>query len=58
MSAVEALEQVAYRSCRWPFPGSVQGKVGWGFVQLVLMESIPVRRKRVGTRWSLTSLPI
>jgi len=28
-------------SCGCPFPGSVQGQVGWGFAQPVLVEGVP-----------------
>jgi len=41
----EALEQVAQRSCGCPFPGSVQGQVGWSSEQPGLVED-----RRVGTR--------
>jgi len=37
----EALEQVAQRSCRCPFPGSVQGQAGWVFEKPSLVEGVP-----------------
>ncbi|GAB0188844.1 hypothetical protein GRJ2_001349700 [Grus japonensis] len=50
-------DQVAQRSCGYPIPGSVQGRVGWGFGQPGLVEGVPARSRGVGTRWSLRSLP-
>jgi len=43
----EALEQVAWRSCGCPLPGSVQGQVGWGFEQPGLVEGVPVHGRGV-----------
>jgi len=53
----EALEQVAQSSCGCPFPGSVQGQVGWDFEQPGLVEGVHAHGRGVGTRWSLRSLP-
>jgi len=53
----EALEHVAQRNCEYPFPGSVQGQVGWGFEQSDLMEGVPAHGRGVGPRWSLMSIP-
>ena len=33
-------EQVAYRSCGCPFPGTVQGQAGWGFEWPGLAEGV------------------
>jgi len=49
----EALEQVAQRSYGCPFPGSVQGQIGWGFEQPELVEGAPTHSGEAGTRWSL-----
>jgi len=46
----EALAQVAQRICGCPFPGSVQGQVGWGFEQPGLLEGVPAHGRGVGTR--------
>jgi len=43
--------------CGCPFPGSVQGQVGWGFEQAGVVEGVPAHGRGVGTRWSLRSLP-
>ena len=53
----ETLEQVAQRSCGCPLPGSVQGQVGRSSEQTGLVEDVPAHGRRVGTRWSLRSLP-
>jgi len=53
----EALAQAAQRSCGCPLPRSVQGQVGWGFEQPGLVKGVPAHGRRVGTRWSLRSLP-
>ena len=37
----EALAQGAQRGCGCPIPGSVQGRVGWGFEQPGLVEGVP-----------------
>lgn len=42
---------------RMPLPGVVEGEAGWGFEQLGLVESVPAHGRRVGTIWSLSSLP-
>jgi len=49
----ETLEQVAQRSCGCPFPGSVQGKVGWGSEQPDLVENVAAHCRGLGTRWPL-----
>ena len=51
----EALAQVAQRSrgCRLP-----QGQVGWSVEQPALVGNVAAHGRRVGTRWSVTSLPI
>jgi len=41
-----------------PLPGNVQGQVGRGFEQPVLVEGVPAHGRGVITRWSLRSLPI
>jgi len=46
----ETLAQVAQRSCGCPLPGSVQGQVGWGFVQPGLVEDVLAHGRGVGTR--------
>jgi len=50
MREVEALEQVAQRSCGCPLPGSVQGQVGWGFEQPGLVGDVPTHGRGGGTR--------
>ena len=51
------LEQVAQRSSGCPLPGSVQGQVGRGFEQPVLVDDGPVHGRGLATRWSFRSLP-
>ena len=51
------LTQVAQRSCGCPLPGSLQGQVGWGFEKPGLVEGVPAHGRRLGTRWSIRSLP-
>ena len=46
----ETLEQVAQRRDGCPIPGSVQGQVGWGFVQAGLVEGVRAHGRAVGTR--------
>jgi len=46
----EALEQVAWRNCGCPLPGSVQGQVGRGLEETGLVEGVPARGRGVGTR--------
>lgn len=36
----ETLAQVAWRSCGYPSPESVQGQVGWGFGQCGLVGGV------------------
>jgi len=38
---VDALAQVAQRSCCCPLTGSVQGQVGWGFEHPGLVKEVP-----------------
>ncbi|NXH63816.1 UBP25 hydrolase, partial [Rhabdornis inornatus] len=47
----EALAQVAQRSCGCPIPGSVQGQVGWGFVQ-------PKGSRGICSMWILHLIPL
>ena len=51
--SIEALAQVAQRSCGCPVPGRAQGQAGRGFEHPGLVEGV----QGVGIRWSLTSLP-
>uniref|UniRef100_A0A8C3PK68 Uncharacterized protein n=1 Tax=Calidris pygmaea TaxID=425635 RepID=A0A8C3PK68_9CHAR len=44
----ETLEQVAQGSCGCPFPGGVQGQVGWGFEQPGLVGGVPAHGRGVG----------
>ena len=46
----EALEQVSYKSCECPIPGSVQGQVEMCFEQPGLVQSIPAHCRGVGIR--------
>ena len=49
-SYVEALAQVAQRSCGCPLPGSVHDQAGWGFEQPGLVEGVPAHGRGLGTR--------
>lgn len=44
----EEQQQVVWRSCECPIPGSVQHEVGWGSEQPE--EFVPIHSRRVGTR--------
>ena len=44
---LEALAQVAQRSCGCPLPGRVQGQVGWSSEQPGLVEDVPADGKGV-----------
>jgi len=46
----EALEQVAYRSCGCPIPGSAQGQDVWGHQQYGLGDGVPAHSRGIGTR--------
>lgn len=37
----ETLKKIAQRSYGYPVPGTVQGLVGWGFVQPDVVEDVP-----------------
>lgn len=49
----EAAAQVTQRNCGCLLPGSVQGKVGWGFDQHGLVEGVPCTQQGV---WKLRFL--
>ena len=51
-----ALAQTAQRSCGSPFPGDVQGQIGWDPRQLDLVEGISACGMEVKL-WFLRSLP-
>jgi len=46
----EALAQVAQRNCACSLPGSVQGKVGWGWEYPGLVEVVPAHGREVVKR--------
>lgn len=39
-----------------PFPGSVQGFVGWSSKQLGVLEGVPAHGKEFGTKLSVKSI--
>ena len=41
LRVVEALAQVAQRSCGCPLPGNVQGQAGWSSEHPGLVEGVP-----------------
>jgi len=50
MKKFSTQEQAAQRCCRCPLPGSVQGQVGWGFVQCDLVKDVPACGRGFGMR--------
>lgn len=44
----ETVGQIAQRNGRYPIPGNIQGKVGWGSEQHPLVEYVPAYHKGLG----------
>jgi len=49
MSVVRHWNRLPREAVDAPFPGSVQGQVGWGFEQPGLVEGVPAQGSKVGT---------
>lgn len=44
------IKQVAQSTCGCPIPGNIQTQVGWSFEQASVVQGVPARGRRIGTR--------